>query len=201
MKELTIKGYAINELSGEAKTKALDYFRDIDVMHDWWEPMMEGFYEKMRTYGLTGELYFSGFYSQGDGACFIADTVDTDLLIRTLFEEGHDIPEDCLLYSKDIHIRIQKSAAAFASRYSHENTIEAYVHNEDYEQISAKECIHLENVITEWIRTECKAIHKSLQNYYEELQSDENVEEMIIENEHLFTLCGEYISLTKYSEQ
>ncbi len=190
MKEVKLKIYTVDELEPKVREQVIEDYRDILVTHDWWEPAMEGFYEKMQTYGLTGELYFSGFYSQGDGACFITDTVDTDLLIRTLFEQGYDIPEDCLLYSKDIHISIQKSSASFATRYSHENTIEAYVHNEDYEQITAKECIHLENVITEWIRTECKDIHKSLQNYYEELVADDAILETIRDNKWMFTDTG-----------
>ena len=36
MREITVKVYAFAELSDDAKDRALDAFRDINVEYDWW---------------------------------------------------------------------------------------------------------------------------------------------------------------------
>ena len=52
----------------------LDKHRDInvDLYSHWWDSVYDIFKEKMyKEYGIEVEkMYFSGFWSQGDGACF-----------------------------------------------------------------------------------------------------------------------------------
>jgi hypothetical protein len=189
MKEVSLKIYTVDELDENVRNAVIEEYRDILTEHDWWEPIYEGFHEDMLELGLEGELYFSGFWSQGDGACFVSDTVDTDLLVRKLYESGYDIPEDALLYSGDYSIRISKVHASFANQYSHEYTIEAVITNES-DRIPTTDITKLENVLTEWIRSECKLVYMNLEKYYEELVTDEAVLETIRENEWMFTESG-----------
>jgi hypothetical protein len=68
--------YKFDELSDEAKEKAIDKVRSSGsyLDYDWYD----GVYEDSKTIGkLMGididKIYFSGFSSQGDGACFEGD--------------------------------------------------------------------------------------------------------------------------------
>jgi hypothetical protein len=189
MKEVSLKIYTVDELDEKVRNTVIEEYRDILVEYDWWEPIYEGFREDMRELGLEGELCFSGFYSQGDGACFVSETVDTDLLVRTLYESGYDIPEDALLYSGDYSIRISKVHASFANQYSHEYTIEAVITNEG-DRIPVTDIAKLENVLTEWIRSECKLVYKNLETYYDELVTDDAILETIRDNNWMFTESG-----------
>ena len=74
MKEITIKVFPFSELSEKAKQKALDKFRDINTnYHDWEEPIIEGAKEDLENLGYKDiKILYSGFGSQGDGACFTA---------------------------------------------------------------------------------------------------------------------------------
>ncbi len=50
----------------------IDKYRDVLVGHgDWYESVYEHFKEMMSVIGIrVDKVYFSGFWSQGDGACF-----------------------------------------------------------------------------------------------------------------------------------
>ena len=68
-----ITTYSFSELSEEAQQKAIEDFRSSDgfLCYDWYDHI----YEDAKTIGaLMGididKIYFSGFSSQGDGACF-----------------------------------------------------------------------------------------------------------------------------------
>lgn len=191
MKEVNLKIYTVDELDEKVRNKVIEEYQEILVEGDWWEPIYESFREDMRELGLEGELAFSGFWSQGDGACFVSETIDTDLLIRTLYESGYDIPEDALLYSGDYSICIQKVDASYANHYSHECTIEAAVYLSDgNDRIDDYTRGKVEMVVTEWIRTECKLVYKNLETYYQELVTDDLVLETIRANEWMFTESG-----------
>ena len=72
MKTVTIQMYQFNDLSDTAKEKVLENFRDINVGFDGWsDDATEDAEEIGRILGIDIEnIYFSGFSSQGDGACF-----------------------------------------------------------------------------------------------------------------------------------
>jgi hypothetical protein len=196
MKEVTIKGYTFDELSESVQRELLQTYCDINVDGSWYEPIVEGFREDMESYGIDATPFFSGFWSQGDGACFVSDTVDTDMLVRNLYEEGYDIPEDGLLYSGDYSIRIQKVEAGYAHRYDHENTVEAYVTLGDgSDRIDDYTRGKVEMVVTDWVRERSKALYANLENYYGQLTSDAEIRETLLENEYLFTESGKLIVL------
>jgi hypothetical protein len=65
--------YEFDELSDKAKAKALDHCREWQTEHDWWDCQYENFIEKITEHGYSVDpkkIHFSGFWSQGDGACF-----------------------------------------------------------------------------------------------------------------------------------
>jgi hypothetical protein len=58
-------------------------YRDINVdYHGWWECVYSDFVEDMAAVGIRVErMYFSGFASQGDGACFVGEVDDWGLFL------------------------------------------------------------------------------------------------------------------------
>lgn len=57
---------------------------------DWWDSVDDCFKEQMKAKGIeVDKIYFSGFWSQGDGACFEGSVVDWDLFLKSL---GYDNP-------------------------------------------------------------------------------------------------------------
>lgn len=60
-----------DQLDKSGQQKLIDKYRDIHTDHGWWEGVYEQFKEECAELGIeVDEIYFSGFWSQGDGACF-----------------------------------------------------------------------------------------------------------------------------------
>jgi len=70
--------YTYDELSDEAKAIARDQFRAHALDYEWWEFVYDDADEIAKILGIdidrkgknTPAIWFSGFWSQGDGACF-----------------------------------------------------------------------------------------------------------------------------------
>ena len=72
MREVITKLYKFEELSEEAKLKCIEVVQNDEdyLFYDWWDSCYEWFKD---TYGHLFDIdriYFSGFWSQGDGAMF-----------------------------------------------------------------------------------------------------------------------------------
>lgn len=75
-REITV--YKFDELSDKAKEKAREWYRDGQLDYDWWDSVYEQADTAAKHLGIdidrkgkhTPAIYFSGFCSQGDGACF-----------------------------------------------------------------------------------------------------------------------------------
>ena len=71
MRTITRNILAFSELSQEQKAKALERHRDWNVDCQWWEFTYDDAKEIGKMLGFDVEnIQFSGFWSQGDGACF-----------------------------------------------------------------------------------------------------------------------------------
>ena len=69
----------------EAQQALIDRYRDINTDHEWWESTYERFKERMDAIGIhVHRMYFSGFWSQGDGACFEGHVSDWGLFLKSL---------------------------------------------------------------------------------------------------------------------
>lgn len=70
--------YTFDELSDTAKEKAREWYRNGQLDYDWWDFVYDGADKIASIIGIdidrkgknTPAIYFSGFWSQGDGACF-----------------------------------------------------------------------------------------------------------------------------------
>lgn len=64
-------------LPEKLQQKILDANRDWNTGHDWWDCVYESFREDMEGIGIdVDRMYFSGFWNQGDGACFDGRVTD-----------------------------------------------------------------------------------------------------------------------------
>ena len=71
MRILETKVYTFEELSEEAKEKAIENYRYLEVeLFDWYEPIYDMFKDTYSDLFEITDMYFSGFCSQGDGAMF-----------------------------------------------------------------------------------------------------------------------------------
>lgn len=208
------KSYTFDELSPEAKKHAMDKERDYNIeSYDWWEPIIEGFTEEMEAIGMADiDCQFSGFYSQGDGASFTGKVKDNQLFLKELgitpasVGLGDKTPRkfDTALASiaENIYITIQRND----SRYYHYNTISANVEVDGDEEIELDlgldmiieidvndVCERIDPIITDWAREKSKKLYRDLENYHDELQSDENIANDLLSGGHEFDEEGNII--------
>jgi hypothetical protein len=91
MKTIEIKLYQFSELSEKAKEKALENFHDINVDYGWSDFTIEEITERLNELGFNeAKVMFSGFWSQGDGACFTCESIDFKIFLDGKYKELAD---------------------------------------------------------------------------------------------------------------
>ena len=126
MRTMAVSVYKFDELPSKIKEKVIEKNRDINVdIGDWYEYTMEQWKEKLAGQGfIDAEIHFSGFCSQGDGACFDAKC-DVSLLASAVYsgkDEGF-YREVLKLFADNgplVLARIEKNS--YGHHYSHANT-------------------------------------------------------------------------------
>ena len=208
------KTFSFEELSPEAQSHAIEKNRDINVSYNGWEDgVTEGFKEDMSEIGIDDiEILFTGFWSQGDGASFTSEDIDTRKLFNAAgikstdaldmevenrdgkdkeFYDLLDTLEDIgqvdriRIKPEDLKVTIERGS----SKYYHENTVSAKIEIWD-EPDEWKEPYDftekLEKEITNFIRGKCKELYSALSKEYDHLTSDEAVKETLIDNDNEF---------------
>ena len=70
MQSKVIRTYSVDELEGKAREVTLDWLRE-GLDYEWWGCTYEDAKKCADCIGIEiDKIYFSGFWSQGDGACF-----------------------------------------------------------------------------------------------------------------------------------
>lgn len=197
MKTKTITLYQFSELSDEAKEKAIETLRDINVDYpDWDDFMIDYWQDRLNKIGFeNAKIRYSGFCSQGDGASFAADVNIEKLLsamvyCATKYENARIFELVSLLrYKNAINIHLSRGS----SNYSHERTISVNVDIDyPYERGSfwPKIVEQFENALDDFRIDLCSAIYKSLENEYNYLTSEEAIIETIEANKYDFLENG-----------
>jgi len=213
--------YSFEELSPEAQKHAIEENRDINIDYQGWEDgVTEGFKEDMEEIGISDiDISYSGFFSQGDGASFTSEDIDTRKLFNAAeirstdaldmevenrddkdkeFYDLLDTLEDVGLVDRvrikpdDLKVTIERGS----SNYYHENTVSAKIEiwdePEGWEE-PGRFIENLEKQITDFIRGKCKELYYSLEREYDHLTSDEAVKETLIDNDYEFDEEGNQI--------
>jgi len=187
-KTITVKTYTFDELLEEAKEKVLERYRDINVDFDGWhDVIIDDWKMKLEDLGYEDvKIYYSGFYSQGDGACFEAK-VDIEKWIKK-HKAGKRFKKLLNEFRAGayVYVEIKHNYRYYFSTSTgviYEGGSELY--DKAYEQL--KEMV-------KWIEQEREelgnAIYKDLQKEYEYLISDEVVIDTIKANDFEFLEDG-----------
>lgn len=165
----------------------------------WHEHIIDGFKEQMAELGITAnQVYFSGFYSQGDGACFEGSIDDT---IKVL-----DLPEFTQFAALKEGERCLRAVSWYSrGRYCHEESLNfSFSLNEESEpwardydnplryqadKIAYDDAMALmtkfEPAFTEWVKSKCRELYSTLEEEYDYQTEDEQVVESLIANDCL----------------
>lgn len=186
--------YQFDELPEQAKEKAIERMRDINVdSYDWYDAELEYWKEELENLGFTdAKIYFSGFWNQGDGACF-ESTVDIPAFIKAnhLTSEYRSLMT-CIQHGRWTHATI-KHEGHYYNKYTMRVEVEIDHHSDDsaelYDRLDDAEN-RLVNAILDVARTHADKIYDGLEKEYYYLVSDEAVTETIRVNEYEFTADG-----------
>ena len=192
MNQYTVKTFSYNELSEAAKEKAREWYRNFDV--DFFDDfILEDYKEIAKAFGLyIDNIYYSGFYSQGDGASFTGSYRYNKGALKKIkadypaFLELHAIVER-LQYIQAANFFSIRADISQSGHYYHENTIRISAYDYENENRSLG---HYENDLLEVFKDYARLIYSGLYDEYKHMQSDEYIEETIIANDYEFISDG-----------
>ena len=202
MKTKTVNLYEFNELSDSAKEKARQWFREASSGDSYWsEYTIEEAKEQGENMGLDiVNIYFRGFWSQGDGACYTGSWNACDVKAGETAKDWGDSPE-----TKEIR-RIASEFEEFAKtwpessfkvehhgHYSHEfcTSFDVSLGDDADNDLPAGQWKEACDSLIETARDYMRWIYKQLEKEYEYQNSDEHVDESILANEYTFLISGE----------
>jgi len=192
---VTIEYKKFNDWDIETQTKILEKYQDINTDFEWWEPTIETIVTALELLGWYDvKVYFSGFYSQGDGAQFNGRySYNKGALTQVKkdypkWKELQDFAEQLQLIQKrnfyGIHAIIKQNG-----RYSHENCTSFYIEHDKQNDL----CIETEQKFIECCKDFMKNIYSVLEEECDYLTSEAVVKDTLINNEYEFNELGEIL--------
>jgi hypothetical protein len=203
MKEIITKVYELDELNDKAKEKARDWFKST-ISDDtfWYECVIDDAKNLASLMGINiSKIYFSGFSSQGDGACFIGNFDSKEVKQGAVKQEA---PNDEEL--NRIASEFERLAKVFPNltfntkhntvRYNHENSVDfdfEFFQDEDEANIPEQYKGNMGQAVQdvkEASKDFMRWIYKQLEKEWDYQNSNECVDENIRANEYTFTESG-----------
>ena len=214
MKQVIIEAYEFGELNNAAKERARNWYRSANADDDYWSEgvvdeaaLRAGFLGiELRDIGRGSyrpAIYWSGFSSQGDGACFegtwrasdvredkVADdwgpdpaTTEIQRIARRFAEIAKEYPEASFTVTHRGYYT-HENCAEFEFDFPDDNDGEDWP--EEKREAWDKECENLKETAKDFMRW----IYRALEKAYEYEQSDECVDDNIVAHNFLFTKDG-----------
>jgi hypothetical protein len=196
--------FTFAQLSDRAKAHARDLRRDWDVRDDWWDFTYSDFIEIAKRLGVATEekqIHFSGFCSQGDGACFrglytyapnaVAEVTDW----APIDEELHRIARELTLLQVEVKLQtgetLEAQITTTSGRYSHSHTmdIDASLTGDNYTGYEST----WEDTLRQLLRDLADWLYRQLEAEYEYLTSDEHLDEVLADSDLSFDEDGNII--------
>ena len=187
--------FLFDELTDEAKEKAREWYREGALDYEWWEFI----YETAKTAGTclgidVDQIYFSGFWSQGDGACFTGSYAYRKGWRKALRAEFGGETLDKLTTIGEALQAAQKPAfyklaasVKNTNRGNDEYSVTIDVDTRDVPETGGRAD---EDELAYTLRSFMRWIYRQLEAEYDWLMSDEQVDESIRANEYTFTVDG-----------
>ena len=180
------------------RNSLIEKYRYINVEYvDWWDCVESDFVEDMKKVGIeVSKLYFSGFWSQGDGACFTGRLRDTKVyldhhhvdqfpMIRKLLEHGGDVWATSR-HSGNYYHHMSTIISAESDTFYNVMDQPTEFHTavvEQWDEVLTHEMSEFETALTEQWRTYMQDVYGKLEEEYDRLTSDEAVWDTIEANE------------------
>lgn len=201
--------YRIGELDDTARDTARAWFRRIGFDHDWHEAVFDDFERVCAILGVDLRtipvrlfgggtrakpcIFFSGFWSQGDGACFEGTYAHAGRATAGIRAHA---PRDADLYAiADALAAVQRrnfyqlrADIRHRGRYRHEHGMTIAVERDapNGQAMTAD----AEDVVTEALRDLARWLYRRLEAEYEYLTSDVEVDAALAANDYTFNDDG-----------
>lgn len=199
MRIQTIAIYTFNELSDSAKETARNHYRQYGLDYEWWGCIIEEYKELGELLGIEiDNIYFSGFASQGDGACFngaysyrkgwkkaLASETGGELY-RKLESIGLGLQAEQEKYFYGITAGINHTG-----RYCHENSVTVSVDPGEHINGYWSDTSSMEDNIADCLRDFMQEIYSTLTSEYDYLTSDSVIDEYLQDGEWQFLESGD----------
>ncbi len=201
--------YRFEELADAAKENARAWYRDGGFDYDWHDAVYEDFQciaeilgvqFKNRTVRLMGggtreepRIFFSGFWSQGDGAsfeCHYAYREGARAEIRSYAPQDttlHGIADSLQAIQRRNFYQL-RAEASHRGHYYHEYCMAISVERDSptYQDMTTD----AEDIVAEALRDLARWLYRQLEREYDYLSSDDVVDEAITANGYTFTESG-----------
>lgn len=199
MRTVKHKIYSFSELSEESKEKAISNVRDNEnyLSYDWWDSVYEDFRQIAKITGIyIADIYFSGFSSQGDGACFTGAYAYKSGALKELKKYA---PKDEKLHAivkslQEVQSKYFYKLSAQIThngRYYHSNSVSIDVlHENENVTLPYTKNYRDDTGIDEALRGLMEWLYSTLEKEYDYLMSDEAVIEHVEANELEFWGTG-----------
>lgn len=201
--------YRLDELSAAAKQQARAWFREGCLDDCWFEFVYDDFERicailgveldtiTVRLYGggqrRKPSIWFSGFWSQGDGACFEGRYSYPSNAVRGIRDfapvdtELHRIADTLQAIQRRNFYRLS-ATITHRGRYYHEHTMAIAVARDSANgQGMTRDA---EDTVTETLRDLARWLYRQLEREFDYQTSDEAVDEAITISEYTFTEAG-----------
>lgn len=174
MRTVRTKVYKFSELSKSAKEKAVEKLYDINTDSEWWDLTVDDETGKLIEQGFNdAKIMFSGFSSQGDGACFTCSSIDFDKFLNGKYK-GLDI------------------GANITHRWRHYFATSTTVNlNIEGDGLCDDDYNEIEKAIEDERERLGNDIYRTLEKEYQYLRNDQAISQTIEANEYEFTKDGE----------
>lgn len=197
----TINLYTFDELSDKAKEKARNWFREACAYDEWWENTFEDAKQIAKLMGIEiKNIYFRGFSSQGDGACFEGSYAHKVASVAAVKEyaptdkELHRIVTALALAQSEwrnaIKATVKHSGHYYHSRCTDIDVTLDYSAWVDSEEATPDLTLQAEENITELLRDFMEWVYVQLEKESEYQNSDENIDGNIRANGYTFRENG-----------
>jgi hypothetical protein len=194
MQTHTVTTYSFGELSEKAQERAIEKERLHGLDYDWWDFV----YEDAKTIGaLMGididNIYFSGFWSQGDGACFEGSYSYKKGALKAVKEHApqdtdlHEIAEDLQRIQRRNFYQLTASVR-HSGHYHHSGCTSVLVDRDsnNYQAMTDD----ADDDIKDNLRYFMDWIYKRLEDAHEGLTSDEYIRESLSESDAEYLETG-----------
>lgn len=193
MRQEEINIYTFEELTNEAKEAARNWYREVSSSDTFWSEYVIN--DAKSIAALMGididQVYWSGFWSQGDGASFTGSYTYKKGAVKAVKsyapqDQGlHRIAQELQDIQRPNFYRLMASISQ-RGHYQHENTMYVSV-DRDGDYASDETTDQLLDIFRQYAQW----IYSRLEAEYEYQNSDEVIDEALIANEYEFTTDGE----------